>query len=115
MSQLICRDLCLGYDGREIVHGLNFEIDAGDYLCIVGENGSGKSTITSILAGMQGATSGEIYYKGELHKVSTMIEGAARGIGMIVQEQGYVFVTVAELLALKGVTPEAGVTYRRAP
>ena len=31
------------------------------------------------------------------------------------QEQGYVFVTVAELLALKGITPEAGVTYRRAP
>ena len=31
------------------------------------------------------------------------------------QEQGYVFVTVAELLTLKGITPEAGVTYRRAP
>ena len=31
------------------------------------------------------------------------------------QEQGYVFVTVAELLALRGVTPEPGVTYRRAP
>lgn len=31
------------------------------------------------------------------------------------QEQGYAFVTVAELLAIKGVTPEAGVTYRRAP
>ena len=31
------------------------------------------------------------------------------------QEQGYVFVTVAELLTLRGVTPQAGVTYRRAP
>lgn len=31
------------------------------------------------------------------------------------QEQGYVFVTVAELLTLRGITPEAGVTYRRAP
>ena len=31
------------------------------------------------------------------------------------QEQGYVFVTVSELLALKGVTPEPGVTYHRAP
>ena len=30
----------------------------------------------------------------------------------LLQEQGYVFVTVAELLALKGITPEAGVTYR---
>ena len=30
------------------------------------------------------------------------------------QEQGYVFVTVAELLELKGITPEPGVTYRSA-
>ena len=31
------------------------------------------------------------------------------------QEQGYVFVTVEELLTLRGITPEAGVTYRRVP
>ena len=60
MSQLICRDLCLGYDGREIVHGLNFEIDAGDYLCIVGENGSGKSTLMRTLLGLQQPMSGKV-------------------------------------------------------
>ena len=60
MSQLICRDLCLGYDGREIVHGLNFEINAGDYLCIVGENGSGKSTLMRTLLGLQPPMSGKV-------------------------------------------------------
>lgn len=60
MAQLICRDLCLGYDGREIVHGLNFEIDAGDYLCIVGENGSGKSTLMRTLLGLQQPMSGKV-------------------------------------------------------
>lgn len=60
MSQLICLDLCLGYDGREIVHGLNFEIDAGDYLCIVGENGSGKSTLMRTLLGLQPPMSGKV-------------------------------------------------------
>lgn len=60
MAQLICRDLCLGYDGREIVHGLNFEIDAGDYLCIVGENGSGKSTLMRTLLGLQQPMSGNV-------------------------------------------------------
>lgn len=60
MAQLICRDLCLGYDGREIVHGLNFEIDAGDYLCIVGENGSGKSTLMRTLLGLQPPMSGKV-------------------------------------------------------
>lgn len=60
MAQLICRDLCLGYDGREIVHGLNFEIDARDYLCIVGENGSGKSTLMRTLLGLQQPMSGNV-------------------------------------------------------
>ena len=42
MAQLICKNLTLGYDNRAIQEDLNFSIDAGDYLCIVGENGSGK-------------------------------------------------------------------------
>ena len=44
MAQLTCKNLTLGYDNRAIQEDLNFSIDAGDYLCIVGENGSGKST-----------------------------------------------------------------------
>ena len=60
MAQLICQDLCLGYDGREIVHDLNFRVDAGDYLCIVGENGSGKSTLMRTLLGLQAPLSGKV-------------------------------------------------------
>lgn len=37
---------------------------------------------------MQPATSGEMFFKGQPHKPSTMLEGAAAGIGMIVQEMG---------------------------
>lgn len=60
MIQLECRDLCLGYDGRTILRNLNFEINSGDYLCIVGENGSGKSTLMKTLLGLQNPISGEI-------------------------------------------------------
>ena len=60
MAQLICRDVALGYEGREIVHGLNFEVEAGDYLCIVGENGSGKSTLMRTILGLQAPMSGRI-------------------------------------------------------
>ncbi len=52
-AQLSCKDLCLGYDGREIVHKLNFSVRKGDYLCIVGENGSGKTTLMKTLLGLQ--------------------------------------------------------------
>ncbi|MCR5485442.1 MAG: ABC transporter ATP-binding protein [Clostridiales bacterium] len=60
MAQLICEGLSLGYDGREILHGINFEVNAGDYLCIVGENGSGKSTLMKTILGLQSPLSGTV-------------------------------------------------------
>ena len=60
MAQLRCEQLSLGYDGHEILHGLDFEVNAGDYLCIVGENGSGKSTLMKTILGLQAPLSGKI-------------------------------------------------------
>ena len=60
MALLTCRDLCLGYDGKEILHDLNFEIHTGEYLCIVGENGSGKSTLMKTILGLQQPMSGKV-------------------------------------------------------
>ena len=60
MAQLTVKDLALGYEGKPIVQGLNFEVEAGDYLCIVGENGSGKSTLMRTLLRLQPAISGTI-------------------------------------------------------
>ena len=60
MALLSCQGLALGYDGKEILRDLTFEVNAGDYLCIVGENGSGKSTLMRTILGLQPALSGEI-------------------------------------------------------
>lgn len=57
---LKCENLTLGYDGRAVVENLNFEINSGDYLCIVGENGSGKSTLMRTLLNLQSPISGTI-------------------------------------------------------
>lgn len=60
MAQLVCENLAVGYDGKAILQNLNFEINAGDYLCIVGENGSGKSTLMKTFLGLQPPVSGKI-------------------------------------------------------
>lgn len=60
MTQLACQNLCVGYDGRPVLQDLNFEVFAGDYLCIVGENGSGKSTLMKTILGLQAPVSGRI-------------------------------------------------------
>ena len=60
MAQLTCQKLCVGYDGKSILQDLDFEVFAGDYLCIVGENGSGKSTLMKTILGLQTPISGSI-------------------------------------------------------
>ncbi len=60
MAQLICQNLSVGYDGKTVIHGLNFSVNSGDYLSIVGENGSGKSTLMKTILGLQPPVSGSI-------------------------------------------------------
>ena len=60
MAQLSCVNLTLGYEGKSILSGINFEVNAGDYLCILGENGSGKSTLMKTLLGLHSPMGGTI-------------------------------------------------------
>ena len=68
MSQIICKDLTIGYDRQVVLEGINFEVNKGDYLCIVGENGSGKSTLMKTLLGLTPCLSGEIVFGDELRQ-----------------------------------------------
>ncbi len=60
MSQIMCNDMTLGYDGKAVVENLSFSVEKGDYLCIVGENGAGKSTLVKALLKLKKPMSGEI-------------------------------------------------------
>lgn len=61
MAQLSCQNLSLGYEGKEILSGLSFQVNSGDYLCIVGENGSGKSTLMRTVLGLKKPMNGKIF------------------------------------------------------
>jgi zinc transport system ATP-binding protein len=60
MAQLSCRNLTVGYEGNPVVSGITFEVNAGDYLCIIGENGTGKSTLIKTLLRLKNPISGEL-------------------------------------------------------
>ena len=68
MALLTCQNLSVGYDGKSVLHPLNFEVCAGDYLCIVGENGSGKSTLMKTILGLQPPIGGKVLTGGGLRK-----------------------------------------------
>lgn len=62
MALISCRDVCMSYENQRAVDHVSFEIEQGDYVCIVGENGSGKSTLLKGLLGLKRPESGEIVY-----------------------------------------------------
>lgn len=62
MALINVNNVSLGYEGKPIVTDLNFQVDKGDYLCIVGENGSGKSTLMKTLLGQKNVLSGKIEF-----------------------------------------------------
>lgn len=64
MSQLNVENLAVGYEGNAVCENINFDINEGDYLCIIGENGAGKSTLMKTLLGLIPPVSGKIA-KGE--------------------------------------------------
>lgn len=66
MAYLVCKDLTLGYDGNVVTEKIQFEVEKGDYLCIVGENGAGKSTLMKTLLHLLDPISGEIIYGDKL-------------------------------------------------
>jgi ribose transport system ATP-binding protein len=73
----------------------------GEIRGLIGENGSGKSTISTIAAGMQKCDAGEMIFQGETWQPRSMIDALQKGIGIIVQESGTIAgITVAENIFL---------------
>lgn len=60
MSLLECKNLTLGYEGLVVVSDLSFSVCDRDYLCIIGDNGTGKSTLMRALLGLKRPSDGEI-------------------------------------------------------
>ena len=60
MAILKCENVSFAYDGENVLEGVDFELNAGDYLCVVGENGSGKSTLIKGLLGLKAPRGGKI-------------------------------------------------------
>jgi phospholipid/cholesterol/gamma-HCH transport system ATP-binding protein len=59
-----CKDLRVQYGDREILHGINFDVTAGETIVILGGSGSGKSTLLRTMVGLEKPTSGHVWVTG---------------------------------------------------
>ena len=82
-AALSVRDIRKAYGGREILHGVSFDVARGEFLSILGASGCGKTTTLRILMGLEKADSGSIVTDG---RDITGLAPSERGMGMVFQD-----------------------------
>lgn len=65
MGRLSIRNLKKEFNGTLAIENVSFEVDDGEFMCIVGPSGCGKTTILRLVAGLEPPTGGEIYLDGK--------------------------------------------------
>jgi simple sugar transport system ATP-binding protein len=69
------------------LRAVDFEVEHGEIVGLVGDNGAGKSTLIKILSGFYTADRGETYFEGKKVKINTPKDAKALGIETVYQEQ----------------------------
>ena len=84
---LSIKNLKARVEEKEILQGLNLQVNAGEVHAIMGPNGSGKSTLASVLAGKEEyeVTAGEIIFNGENISEFSPEERAQKGMFLAFQ------------------------------
>lgn len=59
------RNIQKTYEGQLLLHGISFAVKSGETVCLLGPSGSGKSTLLRIIAGLENAEQGDIFWDGE--------------------------------------------------
>lgn len=62
MPLIECQDMTIGHGRKKVAQHLDFRVDEGDYLCIVGDNGTGKSTLLKTILGLLSPLSGSLSF-----------------------------------------------------
>ena len=60
MAEVKIRELFKSYGNTEVIHGLDVDIEDGEFVVLVGPSGCGKSTLLRMIAGLEGISSGNI-------------------------------------------------------
>jgi len=80
------RDLHKSFGDLEVLRGLDFDVDLGEVVCVIGPSGSGKSTLLRCVNRLEDPTSGTILIEGEdITNVDADVDAVRRKIGMVFQ------------------------------
>jgi ABC-type branched-subunit amino acid transport system ATPase component len=98
---LTLHNLFAGYDGSDVLKGLDLEVEKGSITCIVGPNGAGKSTVLRVISGLMKPRLGQITYNGRSIAGKTPREILSLGIVQVAQNHSlFPDITVRENVRL---------------
>lgn len=97
MNQLVLKGVKKSFERLEVIHGVDLEIEEGEFVVFVGPSGCGKSTLLRMIAGLEEITEGECAIAGT--RVNDL-PPVKRGIAMVFQSYAlYPHMTVFENIA----------------
>src|SRR4029078_3315187 len=100
---LLVRNVDVHYGGVQVLFGVNFEVDEGEIVALLGTNGAGKATLLRTISGLVEATNGAGVFDARDMTYAPPNETAARGVVQMPGGQGtFPTLTVAEHLRLAG-------------
>ena len=85
---LLCRGVTVHYDNVQVLFGVDFEIDEGEIVALLGTNGAGKSTLLKAICGTIDVSGGAIIFDGRDMTHTPPDEAAQRGVTMVPGGQG---------------------------
>ncbi len=72
----------------DVLHDINLEVKAGEVLCLLGDNGAGKSTVIRLLSGVHQPSSGRMVMDGKPVRFANPREAVDHGIATVHQFGG---------------------------
>ena len=85
---LSARGINKNFGATRALIDVDVDIRLGEIRGLIGENGSGKSTFSSIVAGAQKEDSGTFQLRGKEYHPKSMVDAQSQGVSMIIQEMG---------------------------
>ena len=83
MAEVTLKKVVKAYGGNEVIHGIDLEVNSGEFVVFVGPSGCGKSTLLRMVAGLEDITAGQIVIGGT---VVNALPPRARDIAMVFQD-----------------------------
>jgi ABC-type branched-subunit amino acid transport system ATPase component/MFS family permease len=100
---LVVRELDAGYDSVQVLFGVDFEVDEGEIVALLGTNGAGKSTLLKAISGVVESTAGAVIFDGVDMTYAPPNEVVSRGVVQVPGGKGvFPELTVAENLKIAG-------------